>query len=90
MSEIVTKDSYIVRKVDIGQNPPGITDAERLGMARLVQDVVNDAVKQLICSSASLPYFILYGEGRRKLPVNQDGAFCVALEFFEEADYLCG
>ena len=49
----------------------------------LTQDVVEDVVKQLRCSSALLPYPILYGEGRRKLPVYQDGAFRVAVKFFE-------
>ena len=71
-------------------SPPSITDAKRVGMVRLVQDVVDDAEKHLRFSSTSLLHSILYGKGRRKLPVNQDGAFCVAVEFFEESDYLCG
>ena len=69
--EIVTKDSYIVRKGNIGQSPPSITEAERVGMVRLVQDVVDEAVKQLRCSSASLPNSILYRAGRRKLPLTR-------------------
>ena len=81
--EIVTKDSYIVRERNTGQSPPGLTDTERVGMVRLVQDLVDDVVKQLRCSSASLSYSILYWERRRKLPVNQDGTFCVAVKFFE-------
>ena len=83
---IVIKDNYIVHEANIGQSPSGITDVEIESIVRLVQDVVDDAVIQLRCSSASLPHSILYEGGRRKLPINQDGPFCVALEFFEEAD----
>ena len=58
--EIVTKDSYIVREGNTGQSPSSITDAKRVGKVRFVQDVVDDAVKQLRYSSVSLPYSILY------------------------------
>ena len=133
--EIVTKDTYIIHEVNVRQSSPSITDAKRMGMVRLVQNVVDDAVNSsdaaaypchtLLCMGKEennspltrtalsvlrlsylkrLTIFVgrpaafrisqrgstLYGEGRNRLPVKQDCAFCVAVEFFEEADYLCG
>ena len=133
MVEIVTKDTYIIHEVNVRQSSPSITDAKRMGMVRLVQNVVDDAVNSsdaaaypchtLFCMGKEektltrtalsvlqhcylkrLTIFVgrpaafrisqrgstLYGEGRNRLPVKQDCAFCVAVEFFEEADYLCG
>jgi hypothetical protein len=45
---------------------------------RLVQNVVDDAVKYLTVQQRNLG---VHREGRRKLPVNKDGAFCAAVEF---------
>ena len=81
MVEIVTKDRYIVPEINIRQSSPDITDAKRVGIVRLVQAVVDEIVKQLRYSKASLPYSILYEEGRRKLPVDQDKVFCVFSAF---------
>jgi len=52
-------------------------------MLRLVQDVVDEQLD--ISGAAAHPCYSPFcmGEGRKKLPVNQDGGFCVAVKFFE-------